>query len=415
MTQTLSNVPPVRRLTAMLPEPGPVRVIVLISLISSVGMGLYMSGSAVYFVRSVGLSASQVGIGLSGAGLAGLALGVPIGHLVDRYGPRLVTRAVTGLTVVLLIAATQVRSFGAVMVVLCLLGVVEAGADVGRGAILSAVVGPGDRVRVSAYNRSVFNAGFSIGVLAAGLAIGIDTRPAYLCLMFGNALTALVCWLLYSRLPRLPGNRGDDRAPSIMLALRDLPYVAVAQVTGLVRLGETVLTIGLPLWVVTHTRAPRPLAAWLIVINTVLVMFLQVRAARGATTITGVLRLQSYAFVSLMLACAVTAFTGNAARWPAVALLVIVTVLVTMGELWGESARWMLRYELAPDSAQGQYGGVFQLGTAVPTVAGPAMVTALTAHLTVVGWLMIGAVFAVGAALTWPSIRWAERTRPAGG
>ena len=414
MTPTVESPRLIRRFTAWLPEPGPIRIIVLISLISSVGMGLFMSGSAVYFVRSVGLSPTQVGVGLSCGGMAGLALGVPIGHLADSYGPRLVTRALTAVLAVLLVAATQVHSYGPVLAILCLLGVVEAGTDVGRGAIISALVGAQDRVRVSAYSRSVFNAGFSLGVLAAGVAIGVDTRPAYLSLMLGNALTAIACWLLYSRLPRIPGNRDGDDKPSITLALRDLPYVAVAQVTGMTRLCATILTVGLPLWVVEHTDAPRPLAAWLIAINTLLVMALQVRAARGATTVTAVARMQLYAFVALMLACLAAAFTGNLGRWPAVALLVVLTVLLTMGELWGESARWLLRYELAPDSAQGQYGGVFQLGTALPTVAGPAMVTALTDHLTVVGWLVMGAVFAAGAALTRPSIAWAQRTRTSG-
>lgn len=411
MTETVDAPRFARRFTAWLPEPGPIRTIVLVSLVSSVGMGLYLSGSALYFVRCVGLSATQVGVGLSCGGIAGLVLGVPIGHLADSYGPRLVTRALTALLAVLLLAATQVHSFGTVLVVLSLLGVVEAGADIGRSAIISALVASQDRVRVSAYSRSVFNAGFSLGVLAAGVAIGVDSRPAYLSLMLGNALTAVCCWLLYSRLPRIPGNRADEDAPSMTRALRDLPYVAVAQVTGVTRLGSTVLTVGLPLWVAGHTAAPRPLAAWLIGVNTLLVVALQVRAARGATTVTAVTRLQLYAFASLTLACAGAAFTGNLARWPAVALLVVVTVLVTLGELWGESSRWLLRYELAPDAAQGQYGGVFQLGTALPTVAGPAMVTALTDHLTVTGWLVIGAVFAAGAALTRPSILWAQRTR----
>lgn len=411
MTETAESPRSTRRFGSWLPEPGPIRIIVLISLISSVGMGLFMSGSAVYFVRSVGLSPTQVGVGLSCGGVAGLALGVPIGHLADSYGPRLVTRALTAFLAVLLVAATQVHSYVLVLVILTLLGVVEAGTDVGRGAIISALVGAEDRVRVSAYSRSVFNAGFSVGVLAAGVAIGVDNRPAYLSLMLGNALTAISCWVLYARLPQIPGNRADEDSPSMMLALRDLPYVAVAQVTGLTRLGAAVLTVGMPLWVVEHTDAPRPLAAWLITINTLLVVLLQVRAARGATTVAAVTRLQLYAFVALVLACVAAAFTADLGRWPAVALLVVVTVLLTMGELWGESARWLLRYELAPDSAQGQYGGVFQLGTAVPTVAGPAMVTALTDHLTLAGWLVIAAVFAVGVVLTRPSIAWAQRTR----
>ena len=185
----------------------------------------------------------------------------------------------------------------------------------------------------------------------------------------------------------------------------------VAQTSGLTRLGGTVLTIGLPIWVVTHTEAPRPVAAWLIGVNTVLVVLLQVRASRGASTVAGATRLQCWSFGALALTCLAAGLSGMVSRWPAVALLVFAALLVTLGELWGESARWWLRYEMAAPTAQGEYGGVFQLGTAVPAIAGPALVTALPDRLELAGWLGVAAVFLVGWVLTRPAVRWAERSR----
>ena len=384
------------------------RVIVTVSFISSIGFGLYLSGSAVYFVRSVGLDPVEVGVGLSVAGLAGLPFGILVGRLADRLGSREVTLGLCAAQAALLVAATQVRSFGAFLVVIVLLGCTESGTDVGRQAIISAVLAGADRVRVSAYSRSVFNAGFTLGVLASGIAIGVDTRPGYLLLLLGNAATAAVVCLLYLRLPRLPGAASG---PAGWSALRDLPYVLVAQTSGLTRLGGTVLTVGLPIWVVTHTAAPRPVAAWLIGVNTVLVVLLQVRAARGASTVAGATRLQRWSFVALALTCLAAGLSGTVSRWPAVALLLAAALLVTLGELWGESARWLFRYEMASPTAQGEYGGVFQLGTAVPAIAGPALVTALPDRLELAGWLAIAVVFLVGWLATAPSVRWAERTR----
>jgi predicted MFS family arabinose efflux permease len=66
---------------------------------------------------------------------------------------------------------------------------------------------------------------------------------------------------------------------------------------------------------------------------------------------------------------------------------------------------------MAPPTAQGEYGGVFQLGTAVSAIAGPALVTSLPDRLELVGWLAIAVVFLVGWLATTPSVRWAERTR----
>src|SRR5262249_58689599 len=63
------------------------RWLALAALIDSTGTGLFMTGSAIYFTRVVGLSAAQVGLGLSVAGLVGLLGSVPIGVLGDRFGP----------------------------------------------------------------------------------------------------------------------------------------------------------------------------------------------------------------------------------------------------------------------------------------------------------------------------------------
>ncbi|WP_431783457.1 MFS transporter [Streptomyces chumphonensis] len=400
-----------RRLARLLPEPGPARLIVLVSLIGSIGLGLYISGSAVYFVRSVGLSPTEVGFGLSAAGLAGLALGVPIGHLADRYGPREVTLSLVALQAVLLVSATQVTSFAGFLVVIVGLGVAESGADVGRQAVLSGLVRPDQRVAVSAYSRAVFNGGFSVGVLAAGVAISVDTQAAYASLMLGNAATALVGCLLYLRMPRVSGSARTKDSASGLTALRDLPYLTMSLVSGIMMLGDVILTIGLPLWLVTHTEAPRAAAAWLIGINTVMVMLLQVRMARGADHLAGAKRLHNWGFLAIMAACLLAAPSGSLSTWPALAMLALTTVSLTLGELWGQSARWNLRYDLALATAQGQYGGVFQLGTALPKVFGPLMVTALTDGLGGTGWLLIGAVLGVATLFSPMTLRWAERTR----
>ncbi|WP_286158611.1 MFS transporter [Streptomyces sp. TLI_053] len=288
----------------------------------------------------------------------------------------------------------------------------EIAADVGRQAILSALIGPEQRVTVSAYSRAVFNGGFSLGVLAAGLAVAADTRAAYTALMLGNAGTALLVCVLYLRLPRIPGTRERKDAPSGLTALRDLPYLAMAQVSGIVMLGDILLTVGLPLWVVSHTHAPRPAASWLIGVNTLLVMVFQVRAARGADTLAGATRLHRWAFLGLAASCALASATDRLPTWLAVAVLACSVALLTLGELWGNSARWTLRYDLADPGAQGQYGGAFQLGTALPRVLGPLMVTALTDRLAWLGWLLVGAVFLLGYLLFPATMRWTERTRP---
>lgn len=400
-------------LAAFLRRSTEVRIIVAGYLISSVGYGLYLSGSAIYFVQSVGLSAGQVAAGLSAAGVAGLLLAVPLGQLADRTGPRRTTLWLTAAQVLLLCLATQVRTFLPFFAMIVALGIAETGANVSRGALIASVVDKGERVRLSAITRSVFNAGFSAGVLAAGLAIASNTRSAYLTLIVGNAVTTALVFVLYCLLPKRHSAGNPRSYRGVPRALKDLPFVAAAQVSKIVIVSETLITVGLPLWIVGHTQAPRAIAAWLIIVNTVMVVLLQTIASRPAETIDGAARLQRWAFLALAGSCVLLTFTGGLEAVWAVPSLILVVVLATLGEMWGDSAAWAIRFEFAPHNAQGEYGGVFALGTAIPAAMGPLLATSLPDRFGGIGWIGLIALFAIGYALSAPAVAWVRRTRPA--
>jgi Major Facilitator Superfamily len=403
------------RLAAWRDVPGVARTMVLASFVESLGAGLYTTGSSVYFVRGVGLSASQVGIGVAAATLLGLTTAVPIGKLADHSSARNVTIALMMLSVPLLGFLTQVRSFWAYLPAAAALGVPILGFETARGVLMARVAGPSAASKLAMYTRSAFNAGFSLGLLGAGVAISIGTRPAYLSLFAGEATTLILTGLILLRIPRdrpAPARHPEERPTA---ALRDLPYVLVAQVSGLTRLGDTILTIGLPLWIVTRTAAPRGLAAWLLIVNTLLVVALQVRATRRASNATGAAQIQRWAFVALALACLTLSPTGGLGAAAAAVLLLASTVLLTFGEIWGEGAWWSLRYDLASPGAQGAYGAVFELGRAAPGVLGPVLITSLVLGLGGSGWLILAGIFlGCGSMNRWP-VRLALRQRAAPG
>src|SRR4051794_25659801 len=54
----------------------------------ALGDGVFMTGNAVYFTQIVGLTAAQVGLGLSITGVVALGLTVPLGKVADRFGAR---------------------------------------------------------------------------------------------------------------------------------------------------------------------------------------------------------------------------------------------------------------------------------------------------------------------------------------
>ena len=229
-----------RGLRSALPDAGPGRRVALCSLVASIGFGLYTAGALIYFTRSVGLPLGVVGAGLSLAGGLGLLLSVPIGRLVDRWGARPAAVLFAAAQAILLATAVEVRASPGYLVLICLLGLAEQGGNIARGALIAAVADPASRVRLAAALRSAFNLGGTVGVLLAGLALAVETRTAYVALMLGSAALAAVTALLLLTV------RVDRPQPSPVRrgrVVRDLPYMAVAGLAGLVTVSDTVLAL----------------------------------------------------------------------------------------------------------------------------------------------------------------------------
>ncbi|MCW2986760.1 MAG: major facilitator superfamily 1 [Conexibacter sp.] len=73
--------------------------------------GLLATSVVLCFTRQVGLSGAQVGIGLTVGGALGLLVGVPVGHVADRRGPREVLVALMVGVAVATLSYAFVRSY----------------------------------------------------------------------------------------------------------------------------------------------------------------------------------------------------------------------------------------------------------------------------------------------------------------
>jgi predicted MFS family arabinose efflux permease len=89
--------------------------------LNTFGFGLIITSMVLYFTRVVHLSAVQVGLGMTIAGLIGLIAGVPVGDLADRHGPRVVVRVTFLVSFLATLAYLFIRDWDAFVAVATIL------------------------------------------------------------------------------------------------------------------------------------------------------------------------------------------------------------------------------------------------------------------------------------------------------
>ncbi|MFD5511994.1 MFS transporter [Streptomyces sp. NPDC127051] len=397
-------------LARLLPEPGPRRTLAGATFVNAFGSGMFMSSSALYFTRVVHLPMSQVAFGLFAGAMVGLVAGVFGGRIADRWGARETQIAVMLSGAVFMGCFLLVDAFWSFLLISVLTGVVFA-ADKSSRAPLVRGFGGEDPAGFRAYLRAGTNLGISLGALAAGVAIQLDTAPAYLSLVGGRALAFVGCALALLWLPRL----APMEAPPLSgrwEALRDRPYLAATVLNSLMSLHFAVPTFLLPLWIVEHTEAPRWMVSGVLVLNTVLVITLQVAVSKNVSDPASAGSRMRWAGGAVAAGLVLMMAAGDLPAWASAALLLAATAVYTLGELWHAAAAMEYSFGLAAPHAQGQYSGVFGLGGGLAEALAPAVLGTLAFGLGRPGWLLLAVVFlAVGWAAR-PLVAWAVRTAP---
>lgn len=424
----------VRRLLQRILSDDPlIRAMSYQSVLSAFGEGAFLTGSAVYFTQIVGLSAAQVGLGMTIAGAATFVVSVPLGRLTDSFGTHR-TWVVGALLEALLFAAwLTARDFAAYVAVTVLLEAVETWMRLGRNAYRLAIFPPDLRVRSNAYLRASRNVGYTLGALAGGLALAAhhNTLIEAVPVVTAAILLANTAWV--ARLPRPAGEaprrargplaraRGPlARARYTSAEARDTPveagrkalhnrgFLAATFFDGVLSTHSVLLNTVIPLWMVEETDAPRVLLAWLFGTNTLMAVFLQVAAARGVRTVQDSVRAEARGAVCFVLSCGIILVTHDTVGWLTIALVWLGHVTVTGAELFQSAGQWGIQSELSDPARRGDYQGVANLGSTLGTVWAPAAYTFLAMHWGAPGWILIAAVIGVAAVAIRPAARAAE-------
>jgi MFS family permease len=403
---------PRHALLSLVPETRDQRVYMLAALINVYGTGLIITAMTLYAIKVVHLTAARSGLALTIAGLVGLLASMPIGRLADRRGPRDVSRL--ALLLVGVAAASYVflaHNFVSYLIVAIVDGSALSASSTASVALLRRVGGD-NATTFRSQAQAVFNLGISLGVATCGVAIELNTVNAYRALFLGNALSCLIGVAVLSLLPKfepLPG--AHEESP--LAALRDRPFLGYTALSGAMFMQYLVLGLLLPVWVVFHTNAPRWSVSAFVVINTVIVVLFQVRVGKTVQTIRQGGAAFRRAGVIFLVSCSAMGLAAGLPAWGALLLLAGAVVLHTYGELWHASGTFALDFGLAPPHAQGQYQGLVGMGNFAGQALSPLILVGLVLAGGRLGFVLLGAWFAV-IGLAGPAVaRWGERTRAA--
>ncbi|HYG92092.1 MAG TPA: MFS transporter [Nocardioides sp.] len=389
------------------------------SVLSAFGDGVFLTGSAVFFTQIVGLSAAQVGLGLTLAGVVTFCLAVPLGKLSDRFGAKRVWATASLVEAVLYLAWLLVGGMATFVAMLVVLELVVTTSRSARNAYRFDIFPREERVSSNAYFRAARNVGYTLGALLAGIALATNDDSVIRAVPVATAALLLLNAFLVSRLPRA-AHHVEREAPLEQAveaaqdgerrsALRNRGYLLMSVFGGVLATHQVLLNVVIPLWLVGETDAPRVLLAWLFGTNTVMAVFLQVAAARGITTVADSLRAQRRGAFFFVLSCGIVLVTHDTVGWVTIALVWIGHVTVTGAELFQSAGEWGLQAELSDPARRGEYQGVSQLGYTLGSVWAPAAYTFLAMEWGTPGWLLIGAIVVVAAVAIHPAARAAER------
>ena len=387
------------------------RTLAIGTFVNRAGSGALVTVFALYFTRKVGLEPSQIGLALSIGAFVGMLTQVPFGHLGDVRGPKEVLRGLTFITGATSLTLLFTRHFLLLILVMAVLTGFEAGANGVRNGYIARIATGGQGVRFKAYLRAVTNVAIGLGALMGGLALAVDESWAYLSVLALDGIGTIGAGLLYAALPHVdPAPAAAEGEPRLAV-LRDVPYVVVTFLAGIIAMHFVIIEVGIPLWISEHTEAPKSMVALLLVLNTAAVALFQVRLARGSESVESSARLGIIGAAWMAGGFAIIGFTNGVGQHAAIALLVIGSAVHVVGEMLSSGASWGVSMGLAPVERQGQYQGFAGLGFSIANVAAPTLTTVLCIEWGRPGWFILGGLIFTAAVLNKPACDWALRTR----
>ncbi|MEU5385766.1 MFS transporter [Kitasatospora cineracea] len=383
-------------------------------LIDSLGTGLMLAFTLVFFTRTTDLPLTTVGAAVSAARLLALPAAPAVGPLIDRYGARKVAAWANALSA-LAHAAFLLADRGWLIVLVCLLAQAgQAGYWTASTGLVVLAAPDGGRTRWFALVQTLRNAGLGLGGAAGALLVGDGGAGGLRLLVALNAASYLVAALLLARWrpaaptePPAPATLPAQPAPATAAPAQPAPPTAVHERGGyravladrryllmvLVNLSfvlaSMVLSVLLAVHVTVALHLGAPLAGALLVLNGVQVVLTQNPVSR---LLEGHRATRTAAAGAVLNAAAFGLFAvlpGDGPRWLVLPGLVVAMLVYNLAETVATPGREELSVALAHPARRGRYLAVNQLSWNLGQALCPGLLTLLFAHGPSWPWLFL--------------------------
>lgn len=366
--------------------------------VDTVGGGLFMPVSVLYFVAVTDLTLVQIGAAISIASLISLPITPLLGSIVDRVGARAVILWANALQAAGFVAYLFTDSFWSVLVWTVVVSVGRAAFFASYGNIVTAITLPGEREQWFGFLGAVRNIGYSLGGVLSGVAVSLDSVTAYHAIVLVNALSFVVSLVLLLDLPRARPDEVERPAGGWGVVVRDRPYLLLWALQFLFALSMMVLNFAFPVYAVTVLGLPGWVTGAVFVINTVMVGFgqgLVVRACTGRVRWRVMVGAQAFFAVGFLLMLGL----GSLGVVAATVVMLVGAAIYTLGELVGNPVHSALAAESAPDHLRGRYMSLMMLAWGTAGTVTPVAYLWLLEQGEAPLWLVLLAITALASAL----------------
>lgn len=380
---------------------------------NSIGRGIFFALSTLYFTQILGMPLTLFSMFLTLSAVAGLAGSVLFGKASDKVDAMTLYRtllAAQGLGLVVYIITDNYICLGITMAVV---STADRGAAAARGPIIAHLSQGENRVSYRATLRVISNIGTAVGSVLSAIPLTVGTRPVFVTLILVNVLTYFTAALMLRNIQCgtfAPDHPHKNSRPKLV-AVRDMPFLLATAANAILYLHDGILTIALPIWIASAKGVPNGMVSAMLLVNTIGVILLQVRFAKGTDSIRGAGRAGFRSGLPLCIACILLALFKGPTVWLSVIMLVAAALMHLCGELWQSASAWSFGFEMSGDDLLGEYQGVLNAGADTMALISPMILTSVAHADSPAGWLILAALFLVTGLSYGPIARLAERTR----